>query len=92
MTTALFRHTRIVLATVVLLSVPAYSVYSLVYAGAPAAPGAELAPGDDPVHNGLRIVDAPDGARVAPAARGAGDEKLVKDWMFMGKGKPSPYQ
>jgi hypothetical protein len=84
------------LATAVLLSVPAFAVCSLVHGGASRTPDVELARGDDPIRNGLRIVDAPEAALAAPATRrNDADAVLVTDWMFTDgghKGKPSPYQ
>lgn len=91
MTTAL-GHVRTVLAAVVLLSVPAFAVCSLVHGGLARTPDVELARGDDPIRNGLRIIDAP---TVATAAPRTADEVLVTDWTFTGgptKGKPSPYR
>ena len=92
MITALLGHARTTLAIVVLLSVPAFSVCSLIHWSTAATPQPDLAAEDDPIRNGLRSVDAPDAPRAAPTTRAASDEVVVKDWVFMGKGKPSPYQ
>jgi hypothetical protein len=95
MMTALFRPLRATLATAVLLAVPAFAVYSLIGGGF-GAPTVELARGDDPIRNGLRIVDEPVVSRRAGTVRTDADDVLVTDWMFTGggsgKGKPSPYQ
>jgi hypothetical protein len=82
-------YVRASLATLVLLSVPGFAVYSLIHSGLSVR-------GDDPIPSGLRIVDAPEVATGAPPADA--NEVLVKDFTFTGgpggkhKGKPSPFQ
>jgi hypothetical protein len=95
MMTVLYRNVRTILATLVVLSVPTYAVCSLLQCSAGRAPEAELARGDDPIRNGLRIVDPPGGSSNSVSAHPKGaEEVLVTDWTFTdggGKGKPSPY-
>ncbi len=77
----LLGHVRTTLATLVLLSVPGFAVYSLVHGGLSPRPDVELA----------RVVDAPESAIAAP--RSGTEEALIPGWTFSGhKSKPSPYR
>ena len=81
------------LASAVVLSVPAFAVCTLLPGAA--RPGyVELADGDDPIHHGLRIVNQASPSRPEPSLSRAGqgtDEILLSEWSFTAKGKPSPY-
>jgi hypothetical protein len=78
----------------VLLSLPAYAVCSLVTSGAvDGRAGVQLSQGDDPIRNGMRIVDSPAIAASPVASHPASsvEEVNVDTWKFTKKGKPSPY-
>lgn len=88
------RFCQTLLAAAVVLSVPAYAVCSLQH-GAASRPGnVVLSDSDDPISNGLRIVDLPLPARPQEAAVKAGADKdvlLLTDWTYTDKSKPSAY-
>jgi hypothetical protein len=82
-------------ATLVLLSVPIFAICSLIRAGSGSLPDVVLSSADDPIRNGLRIVEPPVTAAQAgalPRHVDAAAEVVVNDWTFTDKGKPSPYQ
>jgi hypothetical protein len=84
--------TRAVVATLVILAVPAFALWSLVNGSA--TYGTELARADDPIRNGLRIVEPPVAAVVTArtSREDAAEEIVLNNWNFTGKGKPSPYK
>jgi hypothetical protein len=91
MIAVILSRTRAALATGVLLAVPAFALWSLVGSGT--ASEIELARGDDPIRNGLRIVELPLAAHPAAAVpTDDTDEILLTNWNFTSKGKPSPFQ
>ena len=90
MISTLLQSARALLASVILLSIPAFALASLLPGATPGEPGAELARGDDPIRNGLRIVEPPVQARIQSRQADAAEE-VVTDWSFTDKGKPSPY-
>jgi hypothetical protein len=87
-----------VLGGVVALAVAGFCGYSLAAAQAwfaPASQVADLDRADDPVHNGLVIVETPRKPQVLPRRADNADESpviLLDEWTYTSKGKPSPYQ
>ena len=91
MNLACFRLIRPVLATSVVLAVPAFAVCSLLSAGTRAAATVELG-ADDPIHAGFRVTAPREPGALPPAVSRDADVELVPlDWVFTSKGKPSPY-
>lgn len=90
----LLGYLRTCLVVGIMLAIPAYAVYSLTAGRAAAQVNVALADEDDPIHNGLRIVDRPvkthpqlDSVKIGADA----DMVFLPDYVFTNKGKPSPY-
>jgi hypothetical protein len=90
MSRSILKWLRTSFAAAVVLAVPAYAVSTML----PGSATATLAESDDPLRNGLRIVDPPVGARskgTGVTANGDAEVEL-SDWTFTGKSQSSPYQ
>ena len=86
------RLAKATLIGAVLLALPTYAVCALV-TGRAADADVQLSQADDPIRNGLRIVDSPVIAASPAASHPASsvEEVNVDTWKFTKKGKPSPY-
>jgi Bacterial Ig-like domain (group 3) len=88
------RMIRPVLATAVVLAVPAFAVCSLLLGGTSAGATVELG-ADDPIRAGFRVTAPREPAvqHLAVAHQGDADEEVVPVvWVFSSKGNPSPWQ
>jgi hypothetical protein len=88
---ALLQHARIGLATAVILSVPAFALWSLL---STSKAERELARRGDGNTHDWRLVEPPIGAahKAQSPAVDSATEFQLNDWIFTSKGKPSPYQ
>src|SRR5262245_841064 len=93
-----YRMTRKFMIAILFLALAGFSAYSI--AASPgwfraAAATVQLADADDPVFNGLRIIDTPH-FRQAPRRTVSADASaviLLDEWTYTGgKVKPSPYK
>jgi hypothetical protein len=93
--TQCLRPIRVIAASAVFLSVPAYAVSSLVAGTAAPDSTVALARVDDPIRSGFRVVEPPIRAAQTPVLsdRTPSTETVdLSEWTFTNKGKPSPYQ
>ena len=82
---------------VLCIGIAGFATYSMASAGAWFAPNGNpvpLAASDDPVRNGLRIIETRtvDAPRVQRLANEDPAVILLDDWAFTSKGTPSPYK
>jgi len=82
-------------STLLCLGLVSFTVYSVAAAPAWFGPKGEttaLSAADDPVRNGLRIVETPNARRVQVQNSQESAIVLLDEWTFTGKTKPSPYK
>jgi hypothetical protein len=94
MLATIVKYARGCCAAAVLFAIPAYAFYSVAPQIAARPASVALADEDDPIRNGMNIVERPTAASPrAEAARSGTDSDLIllTDWVFTSKGKPSPY-
>ena len=86
------------MSAAIVLGLVGFAVYSLAASPAwfkPASPTATLAGADDPVFNGLRIIETPHFRQAQPRTISADPSAVVllDEWTYTGgKVKPSPYK
>lgn len=90
-------HCKCVFAAILCFGIAGFAIASLASAGSLFAPQGNptaLQSGDDPVRNGLRIIETrrADGPRLQRKEDEDSAVILLDEWVFTDKGKPSPYE
>jgi hypothetical protein len=93
MINSLWKRLRAFLAVAVVLAIPAYAICAMTTSGAAGTVNVTLADSDDPIGNGLHIVNQ--SVRTQPNVEANFDfiprAVFLIDWVFTNKGQPSPY-
>jgi hypothetical protein len=87
------KQLRNLLAVAILLTIPAFAICAMTTRGTPNSANVTLADNDDPIRNGLAVVhrSVPIQAKIESAFDIIPEAVLLIDWVFTGKGQPSPY-
>jgi hypothetical protein len=85
------KHARTLFVAVIVFAIPAYAIFSLV-AGFTRSANVAIAGEDDPIRNGLNIVNRRAYRPQADASKaGQSDVVLLEDFVFTDKTNQSPY-
>jgi hypothetical protein len=85
------KHARTLFVAAIVLAIPVYAVFTV--ASGTLFATVALADEDDPISNGLKIVNRRTARPQANASKAGGesDVVLLEDWVFTDKGNQSPY-